>query len=44
MLPIQFSPLYVGSPYLHKMHYDASKHHRRGSMEKKNKDIWVGGG
>lgn len=39
MVPIQFTPLYTGSPYLHKMHYQDQN-------EKVNREevVWVGGG
>ena len=38
MLPIQFTAIYSGSPYLHKMHYRDIKH------PSAHKDLWVGGG
>ncbi|KAH9262108.1 hypothetical protein BASA82_000836 [Batrachochytrium salamandrivorans] len=52
MLPIQFSPLYVGSPYLHKIHYSSEAgggrrgRRRRSSLlsSGKSAEVWVGGG
>jgi len=46
MLPIQFTPIYTGSPYLHKMHYHEASHRTsmHGPATEHRRDLWVGGG
>jgi len=46
MLPIQFTPIYTGSPYLHKMHYHDASHRTslHGPVAEHSRDLWVGGG